>query len=266
MTDTNRYGRLTRQRTDRKFANKRSAVALVLLAAMMGVSACSAESPQSSESTGANSSSPSVQSETSAASGPVSSPSATLPPLHDQASDEADGNYSDGGIKWVSHKLPNGGFRNTDPKSDAGNVAENLNQFLQRVPIEWTNSPSKAYPDDTPTRKVFPVSSKYVSTSIPEYQAKKLFSAITNAVDLWRDVVIMADFRGVEFSEDGKTARVPVDTITADASPKDGMLNGLKDKSAGPDSGAILFVKEGSDWKISGISGYYGKYKCLWEC
>lgn len=266
MTATINKGNDNRARSiGRNFTAKRSAVALVLLAVMVGVSACSAESPNNSVATN-----PASSTETSGTSVVTESPSASATAaalIHDQASDESNGFYFDGNIKWLPYKLPDGSLRNVDPNGDAGNVAANLNQFLQRVPIEWTNSPSKAFPEDTPTRKVFPESSKYVSESIPEYQAKKLFSAITNTVDLWRDVILMADFRFVEFSEDGKTARVPVEAIGGDASPRNGLqTNGLKDKHADPDSGDILFVKDGDNWKISGIGGYYGKDKCLWEC
>lgn len=253
------------RRVSRKFApGKRILSALILLALMFGASACSVESaatpgPAASASASPAASAPVVNE-------PVATPTVSAVPFQNQAIDEREGFYSEENIKWVSNRLPDGSMKTIDPNGAAGNVASNLNQFLQRVPIEWTNSPSKAYPADTPTKKVFPKSSMYVSTSIPEYQAKKLFSAITNAVDLWRDVVIMADFRFVEFSEDGKTARVPVASIGASASPKNGLVNGLKDKHAGADSGDILFTKEGDNWKISGIGGYYGKYNCLWEC
>lgn len=256
--------KVSRSKVSRKLAPKRLLSALILLALIIGTSACSAES--STSPAPAVSASPTPAASTPMAAEPVATPTVSTAPFQNQAIDERAGFYYEGNIKWVSNKLPDGSFKTIDPKGDAGNVAGNLNQFLQRVPIEWTNSPSKAFPAGTPTKKVFPESSKYVSTSIPEYQAKKLFSAITNAVDLWRDVVLMADFRSVEFSEDGKTARVPVEAIGATASPKDGLVNGLKDKHAGPDSGDILFTKEGDNWQISGIGGYYGKYNCLWEC
>lgn len=260
-----KVSRSNASRVSRKLApEKRMLSALILLVLMVGTSACSAES--STSPAPAVSTSPAPVASTPIAIEPAATPTVSSAPFQDQEIDERDNFYHEGNIKWVSNKLPDGSFKSIDPKGAAGNVASNLNLFLQRVPIEWTNSPSKAFPDDTATKKVFPESSKYVSTSIPEYQAKKLFSAITNAVDIWRDVSLMADFRSVEFSEDGKTARVPVAAIGATASPKDGLFNGLDDKHASSDSGDILFTKEGDNWKISGIGGYYGKYNCLWEC
>lgn len=242
-------------------SNMRKVAALLAISFALSASACSAESAPRANETSAPASASSAESTP----GPAATPTMSGVPVHDQETDERDKFYQSG-ITWVSKQGMDSSERAVDPDGNAEIVAENLNWFLQRVTYEWTKTESSAYHSEAKMRQVFPESSEYISKDIPEYQSKKLFSAITNIVDIWRDVRFMTDIRAVEFSEDGRHARIPVEFIKADASPKDGLYNGLKDEHGDGNSGAILFIEESGDWKISGIEGYYGKYDCLWDC